>query len=98
MSTSTASRRQLSRPRLLSRVTGAFLLLGGVAFVAGGATHPGDSGTGSKVSQLHEMLVDPMWYPSHALLLVAMACFVVALLAFRLRGGLDAVSMPGWPR
>ncbi len=89
MSTSTASRAQL-RALPPARVTGVFLVLGGVTFVAGGATHPGDSGKGSKVSQLHEMLVDSMWYPSHALLLVAMACFAIAILAFRRRGGLDA--------
>jgi hypothetical protein len=30
-----------------------------------------------------------MWYPSHALLLTAMACFAAAILAIRLRCGLD---------
>lgn len=89
MSTSTESPTQLSRVRRPTLVAGAFLLLGGVAFVAGGATHPGDSGKGPKVSQLHEMLIDSMWYPSHTLLLAAMACFAVGILAFRLRGGLD---------
>jgi hypothetical protein len=90
MSTSTQVRTHPSRVRRPDRVTGAFLLLGGVAFFAGGATHPGDSGQGSKVAQLHEMLVDPMWYPSHALLLTAMACFAAAILALRLWGGLNA--------
>lgn len=90
MSTSTDVRTHRSRVRRPDRVAGAFLLLGGVAFFAGGATHPGDSGEGSKVSQLHEMLVDSMWYPSHALLLAAMACFAAATLANRLRDGLDA--------
>jgi hypothetical protein len=59
-----------------------------VAFFAGGAMHPGDSGTGSKVAQLHEMLVDDKWYPSHALLLVAMVSFAVAILSLRRRGDL----------
>jgi hypothetical protein len=92
MSTSTEActrRPRLPRP---DRATGVLLMLGGVAFLAGGATHPGDTGTGSKVFQLHEMLTDPMWYPSHALLLTAMTCFAAAILALRLRGGLDAAT------
>jgi hypothetical protein len=90
MSTSTDVRAHRSRVQRPYRVSGAFLMLGGAAFFVGGATHPGDSGRGSKVSQLHEMLVDSMWYPSHALLLAAMACFAAAILTLRLRGGLDA--------
>lgn len=89
MTSSTRVRTDMSRVRHPERFAGALLLVGGVAFVAGGATHPGDSGQGSKVSQLHEMLVSPMWYPSHTLLLVAMACFAAAIIAIRLRGGLD---------
>ncbi|MFJ3308448.1 hypothetical protein ACIPSA_36430 [Streptomyces sp. NPDC086549] len=88
MSTSTRVRTQLSRAGRPERVVGPLLALGGVTFFAGGAIHPGDSGRGSKVSQLHEMLVGSMWYPSHALLLAAMACFATAILAFRRRGGL----------
>lgn len=72
------------------QVAGAFLILGGVAFFIGGATHPGDSGAGSKVAQLHEMLVSPLWYPSHALLLTALACFAAGIVTFRVRGGLGA--------
>ena len=90
MSSSTQVRTHPARVRRPDRVTGAFLMLGGVAFFAGGAAHPRDSGQGSKVAQLHEMLVDPMWYPSHTLLLTAMACFAAAMLAFRPRGGLNA--------
>ncbi|RPF39228.1 hypothetical protein [Streptomyces sp. TLI_185] len=87
MSTSTRARTQLSRARRPERVAGPLLVVAGVAFFAGGAIHPGDSGEGSKVSQLHDMMVDSMWYPSHALLLTAMACFAAAILAFRRRGG-----------
>ena len=72
-----------------ARLSGGLLMLGGVTFIAGGATHPGDSGQGSKVSQLHEMLIHPMWYPSHALLLVTMACFAVALVTLRRRAGFE---------
>lgn len=89
MSTSTDVRTHTPRFRHPDRVAGAFFLLGGVTFFAGGAMHPGDSGTGSKVAQLHDMLVHSLWYPSHALLLTAMACFAAAILAIRLRGGLD---------
>jgi hypothetical protein len=90
MSTLTRVRTQLSRARRPERVAGPLLVLGGVAFFAGGAIHPNDSGKGSKVSQLHDMMVDSMWYPSHALLLAAMACFATAILAFRRRGGLGS--------
>lgn len=91
MSTSTAVRTPSTRARRPDRTTGAFLILGGVAFFAGGASHPGDSGEGDKVAQLHEMLVDPLWYPSHALLLLAMVAFAVAILRMRLRGGFEGV-------
>jgi hypothetical protein len=90
MTTSTDVRTDVSRVPRLNRAAGVLLLLGGVAFFAGGATHPGDSGTGTKVSQLHEMLVDSMWYPSHALMLASMACFAAGILTLRLRGGLGA--------
>ncbi|SDU75333.1 hypothetical protein [Jiangella alkaliphila] len=65
------------------RLGPAFLVAGGVLFVAGGATHPSDSGQGSKVHQLHEMLVDPMWYPSHLLMLLALAGFAAGILRLR---------------
>ncbi len=90
MSTSTEVRSNPSRVRRPDRIAGPLLVLGGVTFFVGGATHPGDSGEGSKVSQLHEMLVDSMWYPSHTLLLVAMVCFAAGIVAIRLRGGVDA--------
>lgn len=70
------------------------LLIGAVAFFAGGITHPTDSGAGNKVQQLHEMLVDPRWYPSHAALLVAMASFAVAFAALRRRAGDAAPAGP----
>ncbi len=61
------------------------MLLGGIAFFIGGATHPRDSGTGNKVQQLHDMLVDPSWYRSHAALLVAMVLLTAGILAVRSR-------------
>ena len=88
MSTSTALRTPSTSVRRPDRLAGACFAFGGVAFFAGGAMHPGDSGTGSKVAQLHEMLIDEKWYPSHALLLVAMVSVAVAVLRIRRRGDL----------
>lgn len=70
---------------LTQRAAFAALALGGVLFNAGGMTHPGDSGEGTKVEQLHEMLVDDSWYASHILLLLSFAGFAVGALALRRR-------------
>jgi hypothetical protein len=88
MATSTASRTASTPVGISDRLAGASFVLGGVTFFVGGAMHPGDSGTGSKISQLHEMLVDETWYPSHALLLVAAVSFAVAVLRIQRRGDL----------
>ena len=37
------------------RLAFALLAVGGLAFIAGGMLHPGDSGTGTKTEQLHEI-------------------------------------------
>lgn len=77
-----------TRPSTSSRlnlVSGICLVLGGITFIAGGATHPGDSGEGDKVQQLHEMLVQPSWYPSHALLLLSMGLFTAGIFAISRR-------------
>ena len=63
------------------RLAGTAFLLAGVAFFVGGITHPSDTGDGNKVQQLHDMLVDSSWYPSHAVLLAAMALFATGILA-----------------
>lgn len=59
------------------------LAVGGLAFIAGGMLHPGDSGSGTKTEQLHEMLVQSSWYPAHALLLFATVGFAAGALALR---------------
>jgi hypothetical protein len=87
MSTSTPTVTRPSTPRL-HRISGICLTVGGVAFFAGGATHPGDSGQGNKVEQLHEMLVQPSWYPSHALLLLAMGLFAAGIFVLSRRDDL----------
>ena len=88
MSTMVEPRPPLRGTTGVSRVVGPSLVLGGVAFFVGGVTHPSDSGAGDKVQQLHEMLVDPSWYPSHAMLLLAMGLFAVGFHAMRERGDL----------
>jgi hypothetical protein len=71
--------------------TGAFFLLfGGIAFFAGGALHPKDSSSdGTKLEQLHDMLVDPLWYPSHAVFLAAIALITGGVVVIRRRGDLS---------
>jgi hypothetical protein len=75
----------------LQRLASALLALGGVAFIVGGITHPSDSGAGSKTEQLHEMLVDPAWYPSHAVLLLGMVGFAAGAMNLRSRPGLPTL-------
>jgi hypothetical protein len=65
-------------------------VLGGVAFVVGGATHPNDSGTGNKIEQLHDMLVDDAWYPAHLVLVASMVLFAAGVLALRRRPDVPA--------
>ncbi len=87
MTTTLEPHPQLGGTAAASRLAGSSLVVGGVAFFVGGVTHPSDSGRGNKVEQLHEMLVDPSWYPSHAMLLLAMGLFAVAFNAMWRRGG-----------
>ncbi len=91
MSTLTDARPETLRPSRLDRLAGPCLILGGIAFFVGGVTHPSDSGVGNKVEQLHEMLIDASWYPSHAALLAAMALFATGILALRRRRDLSSV-------
>ncbi len=85
MTTTIEGQQHLSTTSTRLRLAGPAFVLGGIAFFIGGATHPTDSGKGNKVQQLHEMLVDSSWYPSHALLLVAMALFATGILALQRR-------------
>ncbi|MFC7496384.1 MULTISPECIES: hypothetical protein [unclassified Nocardioides] len=76
-----------SRRVALDVGTIAALVGAAVAFNLGGALHPNDNGSGNKVAQLHDMLLDSTWYPSHLGLLASFGLFTVAFL--RLRGRLD---------
>jgi hypothetical protein len=69
-----------SRPRSLDVGTAAVLSGAAVAFNVGGALHPNDGGTGNKVVQLHHMLLQGAWWPSHAGLLIAFGLFAVGFL------------------
>jgi hypothetical protein len=73
----------------INRAGAFFLLFGGIAFFAGGALHPKDSSSdGTKLEQLHDMLVDPLWYPSHAVFLAAIALITGGIITIRQRGAL----------
>lgn len=95
MITSTAAPASLSPASIRSqRLGGICLALGGVAFFAGGVTHPQPtiprSQGATEVETLYDMLVQPSWYPSHALLLASFALFATAVLLLRKQGDLDA--------
>lgn len=85
MNTTIESQPHVRHGGVPARLAGPFLLLGGVAFFVGGITHPRDNGQGNKVQQLHDMLVDPSWYPSHGSLLAAMGLLAAGILALRQR-------------
>lgn len=88
MSTSAPVTTRPSTISRLNRVSDICLMLGGITSIAGGATHPGDSGEGNKVQQLHEMLVQPSWYRSHALLLLSMGLVAAGIFAISRRNDL----------
>ena len=94
MTTVIEDRRSAFRSSARVRLAGPSFILAGIAFFVGGVTHPSDSGEGNKVQQLHEMLVQSSWYPSHAALFVAMALFATAIFALRQRDDLT----PGMER
>lgn len=84
MDTSIDDRANLSpTSRRTARLGGICLALGGVAFFAGGVSHPQPAIEGTKVETLHNMFVQPMWYPSHALLLASFVLFATAALLLR---------------
>lgn len=68
-----------------ARLGGICFALAGLAFFAGGVTHPQPRIDGKGVETLYDMFVQPMWYPSHALLLASFALFATAVLLLRKR-------------
>lgn len=90
MNTSIEDRASLSPVSLRTgRLGGMCLVLAGIAFFAGGVTHPQPTIEGKKVEVLYDMFVQPMWYPSHALLLASFVLFATAVLLLRREGDLD---------
>lgn len=71
------------RSRSHVRTGGIFLLVAGITFFLYGPLHPGDSGDGSKLDALVEMLENPMWLSAHLLGLASYACFAAAVLLIR---------------
>jgi len=88
MTTTIEARPNAAPTRGVARLAGLCFMIAGIAFTVGGASHPSDSGTGNKVKQLHDMLVDSSWYPSHAALLLAMILFAIGLFGLRKRADL----------
>lgn len=85
----------------LDSPSAVLLVVGGLAFIAGGPLHPQGSNVGNKTQQLYSMLVEPLWYPAHAVSLLAMACIAAGLLAVRRQTGLAerarrVVSVAAW--
>ncbi len=78
-----------ARSRRLALDGGTIAALAGaaIAFNVGGALHPNDGGTGNKVAQLHDMLLQSTWYASHLGLLASFGLFTVTFL--RLPGRLE---------
>ena len=80
-----------TRTPAMRRAAGILLVVAGITFFLYGPLHPGDSGQGSKLDALIEMLEDPMWAPAHLVGLVSYACFTAAVLAIRKGVELDPV-------
>lgn len=58
------------------------LLLGGAFFLAGGPLHPKEDPPGVSLHEhLRIMYEDPLWYPSHAVLLLGMVLIAASLVA-----------------
>ena len=73
-----------------SRSAWLLLIVGGIAFFAGGGLHPKGSDNGDKTEQLHSMLVDSLWYPAHAVMLLGMASIAGAVVVLGWRTELTA--------
>ena len=88
--TSTLDARTQHRRPALDGPTSVVLVGAAVTFNIGGALHPDDTGTGSKVAQLHDLLIQGAWWPSHLALLTSFALFTVAFV--RLAGRHDLMT------
>jgi hypothetical protein len=66
-----------------------FLLAAGVLMIAGSATHPRDP-------SMQQMLMNPIWVPSHALMLAGYVSLLASLVL--LTRPLSPVYRSPWPR
>lgn len=72
----------IPKARHMSPRVAQALLLGGAFFLAGGPMHPKEDPPGVSLHEhLRIMYEDPLWYPSHAVLLVGMVLIAAALVA-----------------
>lgn len=77
-----------SRHRTLDAGTAVTLASAAVAFNVGGALHPNDGGASNKVTQLHDMLLQGAWWPSHLGLLASFGLFALGFLRLQRRAEL----------
>ena len=77
-----------------STLAGWGLMAGGAAFFVGGSLHPGDDPPGLTLKQ-HLLLLyeDSTWYPSHALLLLAMVLIAASLVTLVRSGSLASARV-----
>ena len=83
MTLTDSSRGRTSTAPRLDRAGCLYLVVGGIAFFAYGPLHPKGSNQGNRDDQLHSMLIDPLWYPAHAVGVLAFACVAAGLIALR---------------
>lgn len=79
--TTTSTTAPVTSPPRLDRLGCVLLVLGGVAFFAYGPLHPEGDDLGDRTAQLHSMLVDPTWYPAHAIGILAFGALAAGVLA-----------------
>ncbi|GAA1477128.1 hypothetical protein GCM10009623_15740 [Nocardioides aestuarii] len=92
LDTRTTAAAATSRPRDV--VVGAALVAGALLFLPSGLLHP-EPGPGTGLEQVHDMVTDPLWIPSAALMVGAFALFAVAFV--RLRNGAERLRrVLGW--
>jgi hypothetical protein len=90
--TTTLDSSTLRRRSALTGPSGTALVAAAVAFNLGGALHPNDNGTGDKTAQLHDMLVQHIWYASHAFLLISFVLFTLVFSLLRDRPELEPAT------
>lgn len=87
MSTLTNTEQPSAAPTLDRR--GSILIAaGGLGFFIYGPLHPTGNNQGTKIAQLHSMLVEPTWYPAHLVGILAFGCLAAGILSIAARSDL----------